>query len=340
MNRRIPWRKRLLVRLLVASVLIAVCSVAATAWLAVATTTRALREEQGQVLAEDMDVLARLSGYAATHADWRGVERTVRELADRTGRRIALTTRDRTVVADSAAPGTPLPPRAAATLDPLRVDTFTERGAQRTGVDPRVVGPYRLSAGERAKLDVLAGQRRKCFARNGYDTVIVRAPSGRPVVTDHDGPVAGGTVPEECADGRLNTPTPTEDKALDDLSARITACLEKQGTAGPAPQAIGVDVTGLGLTPGTSRANRPPPASSGTGPPPSTAPTRPAGPNSTRMSLPWRSCSWAAATPPPSASTCHRRTRRRWSVSPGWCSRSPSWSPRWSPPGWSGRCAR
>lgn len=249
MNRRIPWRKRLLVRLLVASVLIAVCSVAATAWLAVATTTRALREEQGQVLAEDMDVLARLSGYAATHADWRGVERTVRELADRTGRRIALTTRDRTVVADSAAPGTPLPPRAAATLDPLRVDTFTERGAQRTGVDPRVVGPYRLSAGERAKLDVLAGQRRKCFARNGYDTVIVRAPSGRPVVTDHDGPVAGGTVPEECADGRLNTPTPTEDKALDDLSARITACLEKQGTAGRAPQAIGVDVTGLGLTP-------------------------------------------------------------------------------------------
>lgn len=92
----IPLRKRLLVRLLIASGLIAVCSVAATAWLAVETTTRALREEQGQVLADDMDVLARLSGYAATHADWRGVGTTVRELSARTGRRIALTTADRT----------------------------------------------------------------------------------------------------------------------------------------------------------------------------------------------------------------------------------------------------
>jgi len=248
MNRRIPVRKRLLVRLLVASVLIAVCSVAATAWLAVATTTRALREEQGQVLAEDMDVLARLSGYAATHADWRGVDRTVRDLAERTGRRIALTTTDRTVLADSAPPGTPLPPRAAATVDPLRVDTYTEHGAQRAGVDPRAVGPYRITAPERAKLDKLALVRRNCFARNGYDTFVVRAPSGRPVVTDDDGPVAGGTVPEECADGQLNTPTPTEDKALDDLSARIASCLGKQGVT-HAPPALGVDITRLGLTP-------------------------------------------------------------------------------------------
>ncbi|MFE2629464.1 sensor histidine kinase [Streptomyces sp. NPDC059374] len=248
MNRRIPVRKRLLVRLLVASVLIAVCSVAATAWLAVATTTQALREEQGQVLAEDMDVLARLSGYAATHADWRGVDRTVRDLAGRTGRRIALTTTDRTVLADSAAPGTPLPPRAAATVDPLRVDTYTEHGAQRAGVDPRAVGPYRLTAPERAKLDKLAVVRRNCFARNGYDTTIVRAPSGRPVVTDVDGPVAGGTVPEECADGQLNTPTPTEDKALGDLSARIASCLGKQGLT-HVPPSLGVDITRLGLSP-------------------------------------------------------------------------------------------
>ncbi|MFB8757321.1 sensor histidine kinase [Streptomyces nigra] len=248
MNRRIPVRKRLLVRLLVASVLIAVCSVAATAWLAVATTTRALREEQGQVLAEDMDVLARLSGYAATHADWRGAERTVRDLAERTGRRIALTTADRTVLADSAPPGTPLPPRAAATVDPLRVDTYTEHGAQRAGVDPRAVGPYRITASERAKLDKLAVVRRNCFARNGYDTFVVRAPSGRPVVTDDDGPVAGGAVPEECADGQLNTPTPTEDKALGDLSSRIASCLGKQGVT-QAPPSLGVDVTRLGLTP-------------------------------------------------------------------------------------------
>ncbi|MEV4233457.1 two-component sensor histidine kinase, partial [Streptomyces bobili] len=95
---RIPLRKRLLVRLLIASVLIAVCSVAATAWLAVTTTTRALREEQGQALADDMDILARLSGYAATHPDWSGVPATVRALSAQTGRRIALTGADRTLI--------------------------------------------------------------------------------------------------------------------------------------------------------------------------------------------------------------------------------------------------
>ncbi len=243
MSRRVPLRKRLSVRLLIASVLIAVCSVAATAWLAVETTTRALREEQGQVLAEDMDVLARLSGYAATHPDWKGVHGTVRELSARTGRRIALTTTDRRTIADSAPPGSSLPPRAAATVDPLHVDTFTERGAQRGGVDPRVVGPYRVTDEERGKLEKLAETRRRCFARNGYETTVVQTPSGRPVVTDHDGPVAGGVVPDECADGLLNTPTPTEDKALSDLSERARKCLDRRGLSPRSQNFVAVDVT-------------------------------------------------------------------------------------------------
>ncbi|MCL8017052.1 cell wall metabolism sensor histidine kinase WalK [Streptomyces sp. AS02] len=243
MSRRIPLRKRLLVRLLIATVLIAVCSVAATAWLAVETTTRALREEQGQVLAEDMDVLARLSGYAATHPDWRGVEKTVRELSARTGRRIALTTTDRTTIADSAPAGTSLPPRAAATVDPLHIDTYTERGAQRGGVDPRVVGPYRVTDEERAKLEKLADTRQRCFARNGYETTVVQTPSGRPVVTDHDGPVAGGLVPDECADGLLNTPTPTENRALADLSERARKCLDRRGPNPGSQPFVTVDVT-------------------------------------------------------------------------------------------------
>ncbi|MGC9541465.1 ATP-binding protein [Streptomyces sp. UG1] len=243
MSRRIPLRKRLLVRLLIATVLIAVCSVAATAWLAVETTTRALREEQGQVLAEDMDVLARLSGYAATHSDWRGVEETVRALSARTGRRIALTTPERRTIADSAPPGTSLPPRAAATVDPLRTDTHTEHGAQRSGIDPRVVGPYRVTDEERARLDKLAQVRQKCFARNGYETDVVQTPSGRPVVTDHDGPVAAGHVPEECADGLLNTATPTEEKALADLSRRSRTCLDRHGLNTDERRFVAVDVT-------------------------------------------------------------------------------------------------
>ncbi|MEV0176154.1 HAMP domain-containing sensor histidine kinase [Streptomyces sp. NPDC050803] len=246
MRSRIPLRKRLLVRLLVASVLIAVCCVAATAWLAVETTTRALREEQGQVLADDMDVLDRLSGYAATHPEWTGVEGTVRELSRQIGRRIALTTTDRRVIADSAPPGTPLPPRAAATVDPLTSDTHTDRGAQRSGVDPRVVGPYRLPAAEREQLAGLAEKRRKCFARNGVDATVVRTASGRPVLTDRDGSTID-YVPLECADGRLNTATATEEKALADLAERARGCLGRYGVKYYPPLFLDVDVTDQSL---------------------------------------------------------------------------------------------
>lgn len=219
MSARIPLHKRLLVRLLITSGLIAVCSVAATAWLAVATTTQALREEQGQALADDMEVLAELSGYAATHPDWTGVAATVRELSAKTGRRIALVTPDRRTVADSAARGTALPPSAAATVDPLRTDTYSERGAQIGGIDPRVVGPYRLTKGERTEIDANARKRQSCFARNGIETTVVHTPSGRAVLTEPDSSVQPSYVPDACADGVLNTPMPTEQKALDALQA-------------------------------------------------------------------------------------------------------------------------
>ncbi|MYR57352.1 HAMP domain-containing protein, partial [Streptomyces sp. SID625] len=225
----IPLRKRLLVRLLVASVLIAGCSVAATAWLAVQTTTSALRQEQGQDLADDVAILARLSGYAATHRDWKGVAATVRGLAAQTGRRVALTTADRTLVADSAPPGSPLPPSPAATVDPLHTDTYTQRGAQLSGIDPRAVGPYALPAGERRRLDQVAAKRRSCFAANGVPTTVRHTPGGRPYLVSDDGTRGVAEVPEECADGALNTPTATERRALGDVTLRARACIRRGG---------------------------------------------------------------------------------------------------------------
>lgn len=241
---RIPLRKRLLVRLLSASVLIAVCSVAATAWLAVTTTTRALREEQGQALADDMDILARLSGYAATHPQWAGVQATVRELSARTGRRIALTTADRALLADSAPHGTSLPPRAAATVDPLRTDTYTQRGAQLSGIDPRVVGPYRLTSPERRELDALARTRQECFSRFGIGTTLTRTPSGRPVVSADDGSASSDYVPDECADGRLGSPMPTEEKALAALQQHAGGCLSRAGLDPRMPLYFGAGLPG------------------------------------------------------------------------------------------------
>ncbi|MCX4767563.1 HAMP domain-containing histidine kinase [Streptomyces sp. NBC_01275] len=244
---RIPLHKRLLVRLLFTSVLIAVCSVAATAWLAVATTTRALKEEQGQALADDMDILARLSGYAATHPDWSGVQATVHALSAKTGRRIALTTADRTRVADSASHATALPPHAAATVDPLRTDTYTERGAQLGGIDPRVVGPYLLSAGERAEIGALARARQRCLARYGIDATVHDTPSGRPVVIGTDGAFNSPFAADDCEDGRLDAPTPTEDKALTGLQTRARSCLTRAGVPTDQPVLARISGTDRGV---------------------------------------------------------------------------------------------
>jgi len=249
MRSGIPLRKSLLVRLLITSVLIAICSVAATAWLAVETTTRAIREEQGQVLADDNEILRQLSGYAATHHDWSGVADTVRTLSARTGRRIALTTPDRTPIADSATRKTSLPPRAAATVDPLRTDTYSQPGAQLNGIDPRTVGPYRLTSQERARLGKLAAVRQKCFRRNGIETTVTRTPSGRPVLTGTDGSSADNYVPTQCADGRLNTLTVTEKKALATLTDLARACLKGKHVSPKAPLLVTVDVTDQAVRP-------------------------------------------------------------------------------------------
>ncbi|MET7606011.1 HAMP domain-containing sensor histidine kinase [Streptomyces avermitilis] len=218
---RIPWRKSLLVRLLLTSIAIAVVSVGATAWLAVETTTRAIQEERGQVLSDDTDILRQLSGYAATHADWNGVRTSVRTLSRTMDRRIALTTETGHTIADSAAPGTALPTRASATVDPLNTDTYTEPGAQLAGIDPRAVGPYLLPPAERAGVKSLATKRLACIRRYGNGGSSRLIPSGRTVVTLSGGDAA---LPLECADGLLNTPTRTEQKALDELGALMDSC--------------------------------------------------------------------------------------------------------------------
>ncbi|MGW2639947.1 sensor histidine kinase [Streptomyces sp. NPDC001348] len=234
-------RKRLLVRLLSVSALIAVCSVAATAWLAVTTTTSALREEQGQDLAADMKILARLSGYAATHPSWQGVDGTVRALAAQTGRRIALTSADRVPIADSAPHGTTLPLGAAATVDPLHTDTYTEPGAQLSGVDPRAVGPYRLTTGERREADALADKVRQCYDRQGVEVTLRRAPSGRPVLSGSDGFPRSAYLPEQCGYYVLITPTRTERKAIHALADGTSTCLQRHGLALGRPKFVAPD---------------------------------------------------------------------------------------------------
>ncbi|MGW2178287.1 sensor histidine kinase [Streptomyces sp. NPDC001732] len=232
---RLPLRKSLFGRLLAVSALVAACSVAATAWIAVQTTSGAIKQEQGQNLTADARIYNTLLGYAATHPTWEGVEGTVRDLARRSGRRIALTTEQRRPLADSADRPSPpaLPHRASAVVDPLSVDTALSRTVDRSGaaadrVDPRAVGPFLLPAAERAALRRAADRSVACLNEAGVAADVVRSPSGRPSVqiVGNDPERAQGT---RCTSEDLDGPTATERKALDALNQLANACLERQG---------------------------------------------------------------------------------------------------------------
>ncbi|MGH4030062.1 sensor histidine kinase [Actinomycetota bacterium Odt1-20B] len=283
--RRLPLRKSLLGRFLAVSALVAACSVAATAWLAVQTTSGAIRQEQGQNLADDARIYDTLLGYAAEHRQWDGVEKTVRDLADQYGRRIAVTTQapDRRTIADSATGDSPpaLPTRHSAVVDPLTVDTLLgSGGTPATGstattdrIDPRAVGPFRLPAKERAKLRALAERNAECLRQMGIPADVEVNSAGRPRVTetasgrvDNDAetakcsaatvptpaPQAPGTrapdekAPSEKVPSFLDEPTKTETKALKALTKLTDACLRRQGRD---PVKLGLDMTKTGPAP-------------------------------------------------------------------------------------------
>ncbi|MFF7946040.1 HAMP domain-containing sensor histidine kinase [Streptomyces griseorubiginosus] len=241
---RLPWRRSLLVRLLAASITIAVCSVAATAWLAARTTTSALQREQGQVLADDARIYDTLMGYAAAHTDWSAVAPALARLAERTGRHITLTTQDRRPVAVSGPASQDLPTRASALVDPLRADPALLPGVQADGIDPRAVGPYRLPDAERKQLSHLARTLRTCLRGTGFSAGVTEGASGRPslVMTGDTG--IQRKVGEVCGVFALDTPTRTEKRALDRLNALVGGCLKRQG--------LDPVVVGLGFAPAES----------------------------------------------------------------------------------------
>src|SRR4051794_25734970 len=91
-------RHSLLVRLVAGSVLIAVSSIVATAWLAARGTSDAFERAQGRQLSDDATIYDTLLAYAATHPSWDGVDGLVGDLAARTGRHITLTTQRRQTI--------------------------------------------------------------------------------------------------------------------------------------------------------------------------------------------------------------------------------------------------
>ncbi|MGC5291275.1 HAMP domain-containing sensor histidine kinase [Micromonospora sp. DT231] len=236
MAREVPLRRSLLLRLLALAVLIAVGSIAATAWLAVRTTTGAIRQEQGQALADDARVYDTLLAYAATHPSWDGVEETLRPLAQSVDRRIALTTEAGAPIADSAPGAGPLPTTSSATVDALAVDTTLMPGTTpATGadggtsrIDPRTTGPYLLRPEERAALRARAAEAVQCLRlRAQIDATVVDGPTGRPRIDTPGTDLADSAACVQQRDD-LASRTATEGKALAQLNALVNTCLARR----------------------------------------------------------------------------------------------------------------
>lgn len=221
--------RSLLVRLLAALAVVSICSIAATAWLAVRTTTRAIRQEQAQALTDDARVYDTLLGYAATHRSWSQVEPVVRSLAASTGHRVTLTTPNGAPIADSGSGA--LPAHPSATVNPLQ--NLESR------IDPRAVGPFLLPPVERAALGQIAAQVLECLRGTSptagpdalpegrgviRDARIVVGPSGRPRVETPGADLSGDVT---CLRARsvLAEPTATERKGIAALEKAVNDCM-------------------------------------------------------------------------------------------------------------------
>ncbi|WSX64656.1 HAMP domain-containing histidine kinase [Streptomyces sp. NBC_00986] len=219
--------------------MIAVCSVAATAWLAARTTSSAIQQEQGQLLSSDTEIYDTLVGYAAAHPNWNGVAPTLRRLAERTGRRITLTTQSRrTIATSSTTTAAALPTRASAVVDPLHTDPALLPDAGANRIDPRAVGPYRLTAAERESLSGRAHKLLACLGGPGGGAALVTGPSGRPSIKITNSALGGASGDRGCGLAGLALPVASEREPLARLTDMVDDCLRRRHLE---PVKFGVD---------------------------------------------------------------------------------------------------
>lgn len=237
----VPLRRSLLLRLLAVSALVSVCSITATAWVVLETTAVVLSRERGQALADDARIYDTLLGYAATHATWDGVRPTVDHLAQSAGHRIVLLGEDGHLLADSAADrNRPFqrPQQTSAVIDPLAVDPELNKNTEDGGpgterIDPRAVGPFKLSEEDSEMLTRTAKRTVLCLQElGGTQAQVQMSPTGRPKVVVPN-PGGASTLGERrCAKTGLADPTPSEEQALDALTSLVNACLAGRGAEG------------------------------------------------------------------------------------------------------------
>ncbi|MEV7095833.1 HAMP domain-containing sensor histidine kinase [Amycolatopsis sp. NPDC051045] len=234
-------RRSLLLKLVALSLAVAALAVSATALLATYDTGGQLREEltaDASLLSTDSDILAGLVTYANEHRDWSGVEPLVRELAERTGRRVVLAAPGGEPFVDSAGGAAGLPPAPAARIDATRPP------GRSGGAEPNVVARepslgvdisfyiWQLTEEERRQRQAYAREVVDCVRRTGGE----RSASSRHRVAGPDG---GGPAQVPCVPAAMFAPSAAA-RELDERTVDLaTPCLTAHDlaydvTTGPA----------------------------------------------------------------------------------------------------------
>jgi len=104
-------------RLLAASLLVALTAVAVTAWAVNRTTSSQVREAVERELENEESIYEELSFFAFARGSWDGVDELIWELSDAFDQRVALTTMDGALIADSESAAA-LPDLPARFIDP------------------------------------------------------------------------------------------------------------------------------------------------------------------------------------------------------------------------------
>ncbi|MEU4288315.1 ATP-binding protein [Kribbella sp. NPDC026596] len=254
-------RRSVLIRFLGLSLAVALGAVIATAVLATYSTSEKLQGEidanTGQ-LQVDGQIYAELSKYASNHPTWSGVDKLVHDLADKLGRRIAVTDPDGTVIADSArmlGAGPELPSVPAATID-ARSEGFaklTGYTARKTiaagkvndlvataGVTPAsaIYPGWGLTDEELREQERLAQQVVDCYRAKGKIASVAAGGTNVPQVLIESGRSAEGISvmqkpgfagDDACTPQGLNAPSAKAKIVNDDEIRRAKACLDAVG---------------------------------------------------------------------------------------------------------------
>ncbi|WP_229813544.1 HAMP domain-containing sensor histidine kinase [Lentzea flava] len=218
--------------MLAVAVLIAMYSIAMTAWLATQLPRASIAHDQGQELATDIRIHAALLSYAIGNRDWRDVDGLVRSiLGEHPNRRIVLMSKDGELLVDAGGDNGPLPSTPSAVVDPLAVDPVLVPAAPTDRIDERVLGPFRTPMSSRDRVD-----------STGTLSCLRAKKNQLPA--------------KDCQENQLSPDTVADFHALLDLEDLVGACLTRKQLS---PVNLNPDFTPI-IDKGTARARSDEPA--------------------------------------------------------------------------------